>query len=791
MGSRTGITGVNVVGRVSGAFGMAVAARATIGVLLAGGVDVAIADIASDPRGRALDQTYLHLNVADTRDLPHEVTLFLDSPWTVGELLTGRPETLTGRYNALVPFWELTRVPRSWFPVLQQMDSVLAPTRFIANAIQSSVGVPVRDIPVTPLIPPGAARRPSVLRGEKAFTFFTGFDVLSSIERKNPNGTLAAFLGAFAGRADVALVAKVWGVPEGRPSGLDELAARHANLRFVHDDLGYDDVLALMRDCDAYVSLHRAEGLGLGMLEAMQFGRPAVATDYSGNTDFLDDTNGIPVPFALVPVNAPEPVFSLEQIGAQTYWADPDLAAAQAGMKRLVDDRATYERLSARARETVTERRARFASLRWLDHIDERLRARKLTARGPLTVPGVTSTNGAAAGHAAAGAAPQAPYARLDDEPGLLLEGEYHTPHSMAHINRELGARLIGDPSLRFAGSSVGPRYDGILLPAQLEERLLDPGAATRANPALRVWHLWPPHWERRRAERYVVCQPWEYGEIPRDWANAIGRDVDGVWAHTTYVRDMYLRAGVAEDRVALIPLGVDTEILRPDGPRAQLKTGRSFNFLFVGGSIARKGIDVLVNTYLKTFGPGDDVALVIKDGATGTFYRGQNLKHELEPLAKRTDIPKIVYIDEQTDDAGVAALYRSCQAFVLPFRGEGFGMPILEAMACGLPVIVSRGGAADDFADDTVGITIPAARTSLGDDLNGTKLVRPGWWLEPDSDALAAAMRALYRDPGLARKLGAAGAQRAHAGWTWEHSAAAARAAIAPWVGAAQAVRA
>ncbi len=184
-------------------------------------------------------------------------------------------------------------------------------------------------------------------------------------------------------------------------------------------------------------------------------------------------------------------------------------------------------------------------------------------------------------------------------------------------------------------------------------------------------------------------------------------------------------------------------------------------------------------------------MALVIKDGATGTFYRGQNLKHELEPLAKRGDIPKIVYIDEQTDDAGVAALYRSCQAFVLPFRGEGFGMPILEAMACGLPVIVSRGGAADDFADDTVGITHRRRAHVAGRRPQRHGAGAPRLVARARRGALAAAMRALYRDPGLARKLGAAGAQRAHAGWTWEHSAAAARAAIAPWVGAAEAVRA
>ena len=126
--------------------------------------------------------------------------------------------------------------------------------------------------------------------------------------------------------------------------------------------------------------------------------------------------------------------------------------------------------------------------------------------------------------------------------------------------------------------------------------------------------------------------QPWEFGSLPKAWLPAL-HDVDEVWAYSRSVRDCYLDAGVPADRVHVIPLGVDSEIFRPGLQPLALQPGPEFRFLFVGGTIFRKGIDVLLSAFPRAFQPNDGVGLVIKDMGTKSFYRGQTAGDEVVAL--------------------------------------------------------------------------------------------------------------------------------------------------------------
>ena len=160
------------------------------------------------------------------------------------------------------------------------------------------------------------------------------------------------------------------------------------------------------------------------------------------------------------------------------------------------------------------------------------------------------------------------------------------------------------------------------------------------------------------------------------------------------FVRRMYLDAGLGEDRVHVVPNGVDLERFAPEGETYPLDGTPAVRFLFVGGAIARKGVDMLLAAWQEAFADRDDVQLVIKDFGSDGVYRGA----DRSAIHAAAEAGSVVHLDADLADAEMAALYRACDVLVHPYRGEGFAMPVLEAMASGLPVIHTGGGPTDEF---------------------------------------------------------------------------------------------
>lgn len=388
------------------------------------------------------------------------------------------------------------------------------------------------------------------------------------------------------------------------------------------------------------------------------------------------------------------------------------------------------------------------------------------TARGPVS-RGRGALDGARAIDAIAPPSPVAGRA-----PGIVWEGPQWPAHSFALSNREFCLRLaarghdltiLPAGSRGEAGGPVGPHPS--LAPHVRE-------GAARAD-VVHVRHQWPPSFEPPPAGHWVVMQPWEFGSIPAAWVGPMTRLVDEVWAYTTWVRDCYVASGVPADRVHVVPLGVDPDVFRPQAPAMPLPTAKRFKFLFVGGTIHRKGPDALLNAYAAEFTAADDVCLVIQDFGTGSFYRGQTAGPAIDRLRATPGAPEVLYQDRTLAWPELAGLYRACDCLVHPYRGEGFGLPIAEAMACGTPAIVTGYGAAMDFcgADDSYPVLARVPR--FAEKRVGEIATADHPWLaEPDPASLRERMRHAYENPDEARRKGDMASVRIRGRFTWAHAA-------------------
>lgn len=251
-------------------------------------------------------------------------------------------------------FWELANFPEPWLAALDLVDEIWAPSRFIEASLRRVTNKKITYMPVAVEFETAAVADASIQTLPKdRFLFLFSYDFHSFAERKNPAAVVDAFQRAFPEDDRVGLVVKtVHGAqhPEAY-NALLALQARDARVTVIDKVLPRDQMYALIERCDAYVSLHRSEGFGLGMAEAMYLGKPVIGTAYSGNEDFMTAENSCLVDYQLVPVPEGAYPFAPGQV-----WADPDVAQAAEYMKRLVEDAAFRQSIGRQARETIRTR---------------------------------------------------------------------------------------------------------------------------------------------------------------------------------------------------------------------------------------------------------------------------------------------------------------------------------------------------------------------------------------------------------------------------------------------------
>jgi glycosyltransferase involved in cell wall biosynthesis len=353
--------GVNVIGFVSARLGLGVAARASVAALVASGVPVSVVDLEL-PDGRSgYDQTWAHLRIASAEQLPYPVNLVHVNPPEAIGIWERFPHWFASHLTCAVPFFELADMPSFWYPHLARYDCVLACSEHIAAAVRNAIPVAVRPYPIAAEVRQiEPASRSSLGIPEDVFAFVTTWDTDSGLNRKNGAGALRAFANAFRDRSDVLMVLKVNGIAR-HPELEREIAAMPpGKVRVIDQYLSYPEVLALYAACDAFVSLHRAEGLGLGPMEAMLLGKPVIATGWSGNMDFMDDTTAALVRYTFTPVLDTQSAYAPGLFARPQHWAQPDLLHAGELMRKIVDDPSYRSALAEAGRASVERRRDAF-----------------------------------------------------------------------------------------------------------------------------------------------------------------------------------------------------------------------------------------------------------------------------------------------------------------------------------------------------------------------------------------------------------------------------------------------
>jgi glycosyltransferase involved in cell wall biosynthesis len=337
--------GVNVVGHFRYASGLQEAAFGIVNGLHRAGFRTSLRDLPvifpCDWRDR---ERYLGLEEYDTTVYVAAVNTF-PAEWYPRAGLHMRQ----GVKRIAVCYWELEELPAEWADQLGWADEVWAPTRFISDCFRKYVSVPV--VPMLPGVElPPITRNPRSHFGlpDDQFTFLFSFDMASVMERKNPLGLIRAFRRAFRSDDNAHLVIKV-SRGEKDPDSLAKLrAAARDGVTVIDEVMTREDALALLDCADCYASLHRSEGLGLGMAESMLLGKPVIATGYSGNLDFMTPDVAHLVEYGRVPI-----VEDLSPYPKGCHWAEPSVEHASDLMRRVYDHSDDARTLGAKGKAHV------------------------------------------------------------------------------------------------------------------------------------------------------------------------------------------------------------------------------------------------------------------------------------------------------------------------------------------------------------------------------------------------------------------------------------------------------
>jgi len=261
-----------------------------------------------------------------------------------------RGQLLPAARNIGLWAWEVEDFPSSMAGSERPFDEVWGISSFTAAALARCLTKPVRAFPLPVVVPEVRRRTRAELGMPDGFLFLLCFDYDSVFRRKNPLAVVAAFRQAFPDPAGVVLYIKTTNAERhaAEAEALRAAVVGCPNIVIRDAYVTSDDYFSMLDTCDCYVSLHRSEGFGLTVAEAMALGKPVITTAYAATREFANATNSFPVSARIVPVGGGAPPYP-----PHSRWADPDVAAAAEQMARVYNDRGAAAAAAARARNDI------------------------------------------------------------------------------------------------------------------------------------------------------------------------------------------------------------------------------------------------------------------------------------------------------------------------------------------------------------------------------------------------------------------------------------------------------